>query len=233
MLRCPRCQSISNNDSRFCASCGNSFTPPTVIPNKRNSWTTAAVLLMVIFSCAICGIIGKLNSNSNNSYSAPTTATNNTGYTSQPQNSPIRETPKTLVSQPSSSSKSAMVITENANLRDTPNSAGTVIQTVAEGESVEVLKQKGAWFYVLSNGQKGWMHGNTIRYENSAAETSTEPETDFSTPKPSSPSSVSKKRTEPEINNSGATARCRDGTLSYSRNRRGTCSHHGGVAVWF
>ena len=32
---------------------------------------------------------------------------------------------------------------------------------------------------------------------------------------------------------SGATARCRDGTLSYSAHRRGTCSHHGGVAVWF
>jgi uncharacterized protein YgiM (DUF1202 family) len=188
---------------------------------------------MVIFSCAICGIIGKLDSNSNNSSGAPTTATNNTGYTSQPQNSPIRETPKTFVSQPSSSSKSATVITGNANLRDTPNSAGTVIQTVPEGGSVEVLKQKGAWCYVLSNGRKGWMHGNNIRYENSAAETSTGSETDFSTPKPSYPSSVSKKRTETEINNSGATARCRDGTLSYSRNRRGTCSHHGGVAVWF
>jgi hypothetical protein len=31
----------------------------------------------------------------------------------------------------------------------------------------------------------------------------------------------------------GASARCRDGTLSYSQNRRGTCSHHGGVAEWF
>lgn len=30
----------------------------------------------------------------------------------------------------------------------------------------------------------------------------------------------------------GASAICRDGTYSYSRNRRGTCSHHGGVAVW-
>ena len=28
-------------------------------------------------------------------------------------------------------------------------------------------------------------------------------------------------------------ARCNDGTYSYSRNRRGTCSHHGGVAYWF
>jgi len=30
----------------------------------------------------------------------------------------------------------------------------------------------------------------------------------------------------------GATARCRDGTYSYSQNHRGTCSHHGGVAQW-
>ena len=30
----------------------------------------------------------------------------------------------------------------------------------------------------------------------------------------------------------GATARCRDGTYSFSQSRRGTCSHHGGVAEW-
>jgi hypothetical protein len=30
----------------------------------------------------------------------------------------------------------------------------------------------------------------------------------------------------------GASAQCRDGTYSFSRNHRGTCSHHGGVAVW-
>jgi hypothetical protein len=30
----------------------------------------------------------------------------------------------------------------------------------------------------------------------------------------------------------GATALCRDGTYSYSQNRRGTCSRHGGVAQW-
>ena len=29
-----------------------------------------------------------------------------------------------------------------------------------------------------------------------------------------------------------ASARCRDGSYSYSQNRRGTCSHHGGVATW-
>jgi hypothetical protein len=30
----------------------------------------------------------------------------------------------------------------------------------------------------------------------------------------------------------GATARCRDGSYSYSHHRSGTCSYHGGVAVW-
>ncbi len=31
----------------------------------------------------------------------------------------------------------------------------------------------------------------------------------------------------------GATALCNDGTLSYSQHHQGTCSHHGGVAVWY
>ncbi|MGP0095130.1 MAG: DUF3761 domain-containing protein [Xanthobacteraceae bacterium] len=30
----------------------------------------------------------------------------------------------------------------------------------------------------------------------------------------------------------GATARCGDGTYSFSKTRRGTCSSHGGIAQW-
>jgi hypothetical protein len=30
----------------------------------------------------------------------------------------------------------------------------------------------------------------------------------------------------------GASAQCRDGSYSFSRSHRGTCSHHGGVAKW-
>jgi hypothetical protein len=30
----------------------------------------------------------------------------------------------------------------------------------------------------------------------------------------------------------GATAKCRDGSYSFSQSRRGTCSWHGGVAAW-
>ena len=31
---------------------------------------------------------------------------------------------------------------------------------------------------------------------------------------------------------SGASAKCSDGTYSFSQSRRGTCSHHGGVSQW-
>ena len=31
---------------------------------------------------------------------------------------------------------------------------------------------------------------------------------------------------------SGASARCGDGTYSFSQHRSGTCSHHGGVTAW-
>lgn len=31
----------------------------------------------------------------------------------------------------------------------------------------------------------------------------------------------------------GASARCRDGSYSFSESRRGTCSGHGGVGEWF
>jgi len=30
----------------------------------------------------------------------------------------------------------------------------------------------------------------------------------------------------------GASAKCRDGSYSFSQNRRGTCAHHGGVGAW-
>lgn len=31
----------------------------------------------------------------------------------------------------------------------------------------------------------------------------------------------------------GATAKCKDGTYSYSKTRRGTCSGHRGVSLWY
>ncbi|NBB65437.1 DUF3761 domain-containing protein [Pseudomonas sp. ODNR1LW] len=40
------------------------------------------------------------------------------------------------------------------------------------------------------------------------------------------------RRTPDDRPPAGATARCRDGTYSFSQSRRGTCSRHGGVSRW-
>jgi len=37
---------------------------------------------------------------------------------------------------------------------------------------------------------------------------------------------------QPRSAPTGATARCNDGTYSYSQHHQGSCSHHGGVATW-
>lgn len=60
-------------------------------------------------------------------------------------------------------------------------------------------------------------------------------ETDLSVGSEPTPKSKEKpKERKPKVAKpSGASAECRDGSLSYSRSRRGTCSHHGGVAVWY
>jgi hypothetical protein len=38
--------------------------------------------------------------------------------------------------------------------------------------------------------------------------------------------------TQDQVLPGGASAKCRDGTYSFSQHRRGTCSRHGGVNAW-
>ncbi len=59
--------------------------------------------------------------------------------------------------------QSAVVISENANLRGTPTERGKVVETLPEQTSLEIIKQKGVWFLVQSEEYVGWIHGNTIR----------------------------------------------------------------------
>lgn len=61
-------------------------------------------------------------------------------------------------------SQTASVISENANLRGTPNQSGKVVDTLPAGTSLQVLQQKGVWFLVQSANYVGWIHGDTIEY---------------------------------------------------------------------
>lgn len=60
-------------------------------------------------------------------------------------------------------SQVATVISENANLRVSPDALGEVLEIVPYGETVEVVRQRGPWFEVRYAENRGWMHGNTIQ----------------------------------------------------------------------
>jgi len=57
------------------------------------------------------------------------------------------------------------VITEEANLRGTPTSAGEILAVVEEGDRFRLIEKKGAWYLVQTPAYVGWLHGNTIRLE--------------------------------------------------------------------
>lgn len=59
----------------------------------------------------------------------------------------------------------ATVITENANLRTSPNISSDVVTTVPQGAAVHIIRQTGPWFYVRWESQRGWLHGNTIEFD--------------------------------------------------------------------
>jgi hypothetical protein len=142
--------------------------------------------------------------------------------------------------------RTVTVISEKANLRGTPSVNGEVVQEVSRDEVFELVTSKGPWFLVQTPRFVGWVHGNTIKLTPASPIIGESPPKSTATrPQKSSGSSSSGSDTyintygeavpRPRYSDTvpaGASARCRDGTYSFSRNRRGTCSHHGGVAQW-
>jgi len=58
----------------------------------------------------------------------------------------------------------ARVISDAANLRDTPSTASGSEQQIDEGTIVKVLDEKLPWYVVRAGNRVGWMHGNTIEF---------------------------------------------------------------------
>lgn len=112
----------------------------------------------------------------------------------------------------------------SVNLRAQSNTKSTVLDVIPQGTCVYVVGDlANGWSQVVYNYQVGYVYSSYLMsgqftyplryYTNSAGQRVQSP-----TYYPSAPR--------------GATARCVDGTYSFSKNRRGTCSHHGGVAQW-
>lgn len=113
-------------------------------------------------------IANKAKSSNTNSIALPASRQANATNTAA-SNSTNASNPKSDTNNQTENRKSqtATVISENANIRLTPDTFGEVLETMEYGSTVEVVRQKGPWFQVKFDGTTGWMHGNTIRLTSS------------------------------------------------------------------
>lgn len=59
------------------------------------------------------------------------------------------------------------VLSENANIRSSPT--GDVLDVLPKNDRLSILERDGAWYRVMcEHGVTGWMHGNTIRFDDDA-----------------------------------------------------------------
>jgi hypothetical protein len=55
-----------------------------------------------------------------------------------------------------------------ANLRGTPSTTGIVVTTLVQGEDFELIKDKAPWYLIQTSKYVGWIHGNSIRFGETA-----------------------------------------------------------------
>lgn len=126
------------------------------------------------------------------------------------------------------------VTISNANLRETPGAATKILLHIPKGSEVYIQDCTVGWCKLTYKDLSGFVSSKLIRYTIASSNESTNTlevykkvkhYTNVNGERVQSPTYYN---TAPE----GATAICQDGTYSFSRNRRGTCSHHGGVKKW-
>ena len=121
-------------------------------------------------------------------------------------------------------------VTTNLNLRKAPNSTSSIITQIPKGTPVTIDEDCDCkWIPVSYNGKIGYVSTKYLSKQKVEYSNRVSGPINYYT------NSRGERVQSPTHYNSappGATALCRDGTYSYSRSRRGTCSHHGGVAKW-
>jgi uncharacterized protein YraI len=129
----------------------------------------------------------------------------------------------------------------NLNFRANPEIGKNVICVIPKGSTFKIdysNQDYVDWIKINYKGKNGYVYSIYIRDFN----LSTNNNFDYSYSQVKSSSSVKyytnskgervQSPTYYESPPAGATAECWDGTYSFSQNRRGTCSHHGGVKRW-
>ena len=132
------------------------------------------------------------------------------------------------------------VTTGSVNLRVSPEVKENKICVIVKGSTVTIVHDSVVnenWSKVNYNGRIGFVNNAYLKNIDTESNSKNYKYNNNSTDKGVKyyKNSKGEKVQSPTYYNSapdGATAECNDGTYSFSRSRRGTCSHHGGVKRW-
>jgi uncharacterized protein YgiM (DUF1202 family) len=169
------------------------------------------------------------------------------GSSSSAANPPQR--PRTVATSQEPTSV-AVVMSLKANIRETPSRSARTVTLVQIDERLTVTQAapSGPWYRVRDeqNSIEGWIHGSTIAFEPARIASSAASPNTITKVQPRAVTRPMSGRSYINVDGvrvpspvfsdtrpAGATARCRDGSYSFSQHRRGTCSYQGGVAVWY
>lgn len=123
----------------------------------------------------------------------------------------------------------------NLNLRTDPNTTSQVLTVLLKGTEVTMEENCDCeWIRVSYNGHVGYVYSKylTSKKINTSKTSYSKNVNNYVKYYTNSNGQLIQSPTFYNSAPNGATALCRDGTYSFSRSRRGTCSHHGGVAHW-
>ena len=139
------------------------------------------------------------------------------------------------------------VQTHNEELRGRPSFQGKVIANLPQKTPVQILGQDGDWLLVQSAEYVGWIFAATVEPRSPAtANTPVSPirpaEAEADRPsgivvverrEPTKADVVTATAAIADDSLPEATGLCKDGTVTYSKEKKGACSDHGGIADWF
>lgn len=127
-------------------------------------------------------------------------------------------------SAPAQNSDTLAYMRRAVELRAQPTDTARVVGRLAAGAAVRRYACSDGWCNVARRGATGYVPDSTLQPASTALTKGYVNSQGQWVPSPT--------RTPDNSPPAGATAQCRDGTYSFSRSRRGTCSHHGGVSRW-
>jgi hypothetical protein len=117
--------------------------------------------------------------------------------------------------------------TAAVTLRAKPAPTARSVARLAAETPVQVVGCENGWCQTAVNGLTGYLPRLSLSAKPNGSFVEGAGYTNSQGNKVRSPT-----RTADNQPPANASAECRDGTYSFSQSRRGTCSHHGGVARW-